>query len=84
MMEEQKKMGKGPRSTDSKRRHTDKNKDNRKIKGSWEDNKNSRWVVVQLAETESEIGNIEDRIMTDGTLGLDKENKLLKKRKLSV
>jgi len=50
-------------------------------KGRREDNKNSRSVVVQLAETESEIGNIEDRIMTDGTLGLDKENKLLKKLK---
>ena len=52
-----------------------------KSKGRREDNKNSRSVVVQLAETESEIGNIEDRIMTDGTLGLDKENKLLKKLK---
>jgi len=50
-------------------------------KGRREDNKNSKSVVVQLAETESEIGNIEDRIMTDGTLGLDKENKLLKKLK---
>ena len=50
-------------------------------KGRREDDKNSRSVVVQLAETESEIGNIEDRIMTDGTLGLDKENKLLKKLK---
>ena len=47
-------------------------------KGRREDNKNSRSVVVQLAETESEISNIEDRIMTDGTLSLDKENKLLK------
>ena len=52
-----------------------------KSKGRREDDKNSRSVVVQLAETESEIGNIEDRIMTDGTLGLDKENKLLKKLK---
>ena len=50
-------------------------------KGRREDNKNSRSVVVQLAETESEISNIEDRIMTDGTLSLDKENKLLKKLK---
>ena len=52
-----------------------------KSKGRRDDGKNSRSVVIQLAETESEIANIEDRIMTDGGLSLEKENQLLKKLK---
>ena len=53
-----------------------------KSRGKKEDDRNSRSSVIQLAETESEISNIEDRIMTDGRLSLDKENKLLKQLKL--
>ena len=53
-----------------------------KSRGRKEDDRNSRSSVIQLAETESEISNIEDRIMTDGRLSLDKENKLLKELKL--
>ena len=52
-----------------------------KSRGKKEDDRKSRSSVVQLAETESEISNIEDRIMTDGRLSLDKENKLLKQLK---
>ena len=36
-------------------------------------------VVIQLSETVGEIERIEDRIMTDGTLSLEKENSLIKK-----
>ncbi len=36
-------------------------------------------VVIQLSETVGEIERIEDRIMTDGTLTLEKENSLIKK-----
>ena len=53
-----------------------------KSRGKKEDDRNSRSSVIQLAETESEISYIEDRIMTDGRLSLDKENKLLKQLKL--
>ena len=42
-----------------------------KSRGKKEDDRNSRSSVIQLAETESEISNIEDRIMTDGRLSLD-------------
>ena len=52
-----------------------------KSKGLRDDGKNSKSVVIQLAETESEIANIEDRIMTDGGLSLEKENQFLKKLK---
>jgi len=38
-------------------------------------------VVIQLSETIGEIDRIESRIMTDGTLSLDKENAMLKKLK---
>ena len=38
-------------------------------------------VVIQLSETVGEIERIENRIMTDGTLSLDKENSLIKKLK---
>ena len=47
-----------------------------KSKGKRDDDRNSRSAVVELAEVESGISNIEDRIMTDGRLSLDKENKL--------
>ena len=36
-------------------------------------------VVIQLSETVGEIERIEDRIMTDGALTLEKENSLIKK-----
>ena len=36
-------------------------------------------VVIQLSETVGEIERIEDRIMTDGGLSLEKENSLIKK-----
>lgn len=36
-------------------------------------------VVIQLSETVGEIERIENRIMTDGALTLDKENSLIKK-----
>jgi len=36
-------------------------------------------VVLQLSETVGEIERIEERIMTDGTLSLEKENSLIKK-----
>jgi len=36
-------------------------------------------VVIQLSETIGEIDRIEDQIMTDGSLTLDKENRLIKK-----
>ncbi len=36
-------------------------------------------VVIQLSETLGEIERLENRIMTDGALSLDKENSLLKK-----
>ncbi len=36
-------------------------------------------VVIQLSETLGEIDRIENRIMTDGALSLEKENSLLKK-----
>ena len=36
-------------------------------------------VVIQLSETLGEIEKIENRIMTDGPLSLDKENSLIKK-----
>lgn len=52
-----------------------------KSKGKRDDDRNSRSAVVELAEVESGISNIEDRIMTDGRLSLDKENKLLKQLK---
>ena len=38
-------------------------------------------VVIQLSETIGEIDRIENRIMTDGSLSLDKENAMLKKLK---
>tara|TARA_B100000085_G_scaffold139293_1_gene126964 strand:- start:4359 stop:5339 length:981 start_codon:yes stop_codon:yes gene_type:complete len=38
-------------------------------------------ILIQLSETVSEIERIEDQIMTDGRLSLEKENKLLKKLK---
>jgi len=38
-------------------------------------------VVIQLSETVGEIERIEDRIMTDGTLSLEKENSMIKKLK---
>lgn len=38
-------------------------------------------VVIQLSETVSEIDRIENQIMTDGRLTLDKENELIKKLK---
>ena len=38
-------------------------------------------VVIQLSETIGEIDRIESRIMTDGSLSLDKENAMLKKLK---
>ena len=38
-------------------------------------------VVIQLSETIGEIDRIENRIMTDGSLTLDKENAMLKKLK---
>ncbi|MBI88232.1 MAG: hypothetical protein CMB67_04305 [Euryarchaeota archaeon] len=38
-------------------------------------------VVIQLSETVGEIERIENRIMTDGTLSLEKENSLIKKLK---
>ncbi len=38
-------------------------------------------VVIQLSETIGEIDRIESRIMTDGSLTLDKENAMLKKLK---
>ena len=38
-------------------------------------------VVIQLSETLGEIDRIENRIMTDGSLTLDKENAMLKKLK---
>ena len=52
-----------------------------KSRGKRDDDRNSRSAVVNLAEVESGISNIEDRIMTDGRLSLDKENKLLKQLK---
>jgi uncharacterized coiled-coil DUF342 family protein len=36
-------------------------------------------VVIQLSETVGEIDRIENQIMTDGSLTLDKENRLIKK-----
>ena len=36
-------------------------------------------VVIQLSETVGEIERIEDRIMTDGALTLEKENSMIKK-----
>ena len=36
-------------------------------------------VVIQLSETVGEIEKIENRIMTDGTISLEKENSLIKK-----
>ena len=39
-----------------------------KSRGKKEDDRNSRSSVIQLAETESEISYIEDRIMTDGKI----------------
>ncbi len=36
-------------------------------------------VMIQLSETVGEIERIEDRIMTDGSLTLEKENSLIKK-----
>ena len=36
-------------------------------------------VVIQLSETVGEIEKIENRIMTDGTMSLEKENSLIKK-----
>ena len=41
-------------------------------------------VVIQLSETLGEIDRIENRIMTDGSLTLDKENAMLKKLKLLI
>jgi uncharacterized coiled-coil DUF342 family protein len=38
----------------------------------------SKSVVIQLSETVSEIDRIENQIMTDGRLSLDKENDLIK------
>ena len=38
-------------------------------------------VVIQLSETIGEIDRIENRIMTDGSLSLEKENAMLKKLK---
>ena len=38
-----------------------------------------RSVVIQLSETVGEIERIENRIMTDGSLSLEKENSLIKK-----
>ena len=35
-------------------------------------------ILIQLSETVSEIERIEDQIMTDGRLSLEKENKLKK------
>ena len=43
------------------------------------DNGPGKSVVIQLSETVGEIDRIEDRIMTDGTLSLEKENSLIKK-----
>tara|TARA_B100000959_G_scaffold261087_1_gene298284 strand:+ start:8049 stop:9035 length:987 start_codon:yes stop_codon:yes gene_type:complete len=39
----------------------------------------SKSVVIQLSETVSEIDRIENQIMTDGSLSLDKENRMIKK-----
>ncbi len=41
-------------------------------------------VVIQLSETIGEIDRIESRIMTDGSLSLDKENAMLKKLKTLI
>ena len=41
-------------------------------------------VVIHLSETIGEIDRIESRIMTDGSLTLDKENAMLKKLKLLI
>ncbi len=41
-------------------------------------------VVVQLSETVGEIERIENRIMTDGALTLDKENSLIKKLRFLI
>jgi len=38
-------------------------------------------ILIQLSETVSEIERIEEKIMTDGRLSLEKENKLLKRLK---
>jgi len=39
----------------------------------------SKSVVIQLSETIGEIERIENQVMTDGTLSLKKENRLIKK-----
>ena len=41
-------------------------------------------VVIQLSETLGEIERLENRIMTDGALTLDKENSLLKKLRILI
>ena len=82
-MEEQKSIG------DTAKQHRDRRDEIQtrireligKSKGKRDDDRNSRSTVVELAEVESGISNIEDRIMTDGRLSLDKENKLLKQLK---
>tara|TARA_B100001115_G_C15789054_1_gene388901 strand:- start:184 stop:1173 length:990 start_codon:yes stop_codon:yes gene_type:complete len=41
-------------------------------------------VVIQLSETIGEIERIEDRIMTDGALSLEKENSMIKKLRFLI